>query len=316
MEWVSQVVDLPRDENQKQQQHEEHANVPITGSLFSLAAGALLPTSWVSGLTNMAFKYAFQQLVNQVKTPTTQEIILKNILSIPSSAFLPVFFGRGQAGGSIQTDPTTGGQERSINNTGKLDQAIDTYEKRGDLISKEGRITQDIKVSNRFIMIMFVSVLSFFFQYMGMNIMKKTISQNKGLTDLIEDEDDNRWANPNAWYKKKIASIYKQHSYYSTNRNPIEEANTTWEIKDFNSIRILYNTLVGMNYSLFRCMGGESDDPSHEIIHWTKILLYWEILVRLVKLHGLGPVRIATQLVLHTLMDKGREGLSKQRVQV
>jgi hypothetical protein len=168
-------------------------------------------------------------------------------------------------------------------------------------MSSEGKLTNDIALLNQYTMIIFVAILAFFFQFKGMTIMKENLAHDRGLTSGFNDEWDGQTPNPNSGFKKKIASLYQSDKYYTD-----EEDSVFWTPSRYSPVRIIYNTLVGMNQALFYCMGGTSDDPSHEIAHWAKILLYWEVLSRLIKRHGLGPTHLATQLILQTWMQSSK----------
>ena len=74
--------------------------------------------------------------------------------------------------------------------------------------------------------------------------------------------------------------------------------------QEMNPIRIVYNILVGINYILFHGSGYESIDPTAEIVHWSSILFYWEVLARLVQLYGWGPVSLATKLLFSDLWSE------------
>jgi hypothetical protein len=73
-----------------------------------------------------------------------------------------------------------------------------------------------------------------------------------------------------------------------------------------NPIRMAFNVLVSLNTGFFTLLGKQSVDPVAEVYHWGAIWFYWEVLTRLIQMHGLSPVHIAykqlhSQLVQHEL---------------
>jgi hypothetical protein len=96
-----------------------------------------------------------------------------------------------------------------------------------------------------------------------------------------------------------IQARYRKEPFYAhDNQRP-------WS-GEVDPVRVVYNILVGVNSSLFYVAGGNSTDPSAEIMHWSQILLYWEILARLVHLYGWSPVGAASRLLFTKLLARKR----------
>ena len=136
------------------------------------------------------------------------------------------------------------------------------------------------------------AVATLIFEYSGMQAMRvetrRTPFVMGGLTARVRETIHER-------YRHKT-------QYYS---NP----NSKFSVTEIDPIRTVYNVLVGVNTILFTVVGGKSADPTAEIVHWTSILLYWEVLVRLVQLYGWSPVGAAVRLFFSRLVEK--EGQKK-----
>jgi hypothetical protein len=226
----------------------QHA-VPHTGGLFLPLAYMFMPS-----LQRLTVNYALQQLGHAMLSNSQTPKFFSDIIS------LPFHFLSGKAPAPAA-----------------LDSAMDSYMKSGERIGKD--VFNRILDSNQNMMLLLVSVLSLYFQFSGMNIMREVHAKS----------DPER-------LKGYINARYSDSQYYNKKgtANPLK----------FDPVRIVYNTLVGLNHALFFCVGGESDDPAHEILHWTKALLYWEILARLLRVHGLGPLQLASRLLLQDLWQK------------
>lgn len=230
-------------------------------------------------LQKMAFEYAMREIAKTfISTTLNPWKLVSSILS--------------QVGGS--TVPGSRPQAQNI------DEAIDAYAKKGEN-SDFFKQASDAKQS---IMVLVVSILLFYFQYMGMITMKDVNSKYQTITALIDSDSDDLFSskqNPNSLMKRMLFQTYNANHYYQK-----QNGNASWthylDPRQYNAVRIVYNTLVGINSTLFSIIGGESTDPSHEIVHWGKVLLYWEVLARLLVLHGLGPVQLATHLFLHDIV--------------
>jgi hypothetical protein len=255
-------------------------SVPHTGGLFMPLAYMFMPT-----LQTLTVNYALQHLGSTILNSgaTYTQKIFNEVISLPFN------FLSGKAGA-----------EKAANK--ELDSAMDNYMKNGEKIGKD--IFNSILESNQTMMILLVSILSLYFQYMGMTIMKEANTNYQSITTFIDPEDSGQGSsstNVNSSFKKYIYSRYKRSSYYDNNAQGASEMANPFK---YDPVRIVYNTLVGLNHALFFCVGGESDDPSHEILHWTKALFYWEILARLLRLHGLGPLQLASKMLLQDLWGK------------
>lgn len=178
----------------------------------------------------------------------------------------------------------------------QIDDAIDTYSSHGDGLKR-------ISESKINIMIVVISILLFYFQYVGMNTMRV---EKKKYTSILQRSNKNEddilnQPTPNSFVKKKIFEVYNKSTYYQNNSSEEYEFDKWMDPREYLVVRGIYNTLVGLNSTLFYCLGGHSDDPTHEIVHWTKVLMYWEILARLIHRNGLGPMTMATNLLLSNL---------------
>lgn len=71
----------------------------------------------------------------------------------------------------------------------------------------------------------------------------------------------------------------------------------TLDMQTVDPVRAVYNVLVGFNHAFFYTMSGKPSDPAAEILHWSAIWFYWEVLAQLVRLYGLSPVTIAYRQV-------------------
>jgi hypothetical protein len=249
-------------------------NVPRTAMFLDWSANIAS-----SLLQKMAFEYAMREIAKTfISTTLNPWKLVSSILS--------------QVGGS--TVPGSRPQSQNI------DEAIDAYAKKGEN-SDFFKQASDAKQS---IMVLVVSILLFYFQYMGMTTMKDVNSKYQTITALIDSDSDDLYSskqNPNSLMKRMLFQTYNANHYYQK-----QNGNASWthylDPRQYNAVRIVYNTLVGINSTLFSIIGGESTDPSHEIVHWGKVLLYWEVLARLLVLHGLGPVQLATHLFLHDIV--------------
>jgi hypothetical protein len=249
-------------------------NVPRTAMLLDWPANIAS-----SLLQKMAFEYAMREIAKTfISTTLNPWKLVSSILS--------------QVGG--RTVPGSRSQSQNI------DEAIDAYAKKGEN-SDFFKQASDAKQS---IMVLVVSILLFYFQYMGMTTMKDVNSRYQTITALIDSDSDDLYSskqNPNSLMKRMLFQTYNSNHYYQK-----QDGNASWrhylDPRQYNAVRIVYNTLVGINSTLFSIIGGESTDPSHEIVHWGKVLLYWEVLARLLVLHGLGPVQLATHLFLHDIV--------------
>jgi hypothetical protein len=130
-----------------------------------------------------------------------------------------------------------------------------------------------------------VGVSTLFFEYVGMHAMvhetqRSRVVQTGGL-------------------KNALQTRYRQEPFYAQNNQPM------WT-GQVDAVRVVYNILVGVNSSLFYVAGGKSIDPTAEIMHWSQILLYWEILARLVHLYGWSPVGAASRLLFSRLLARRR----------
>ncbi len=255
------------------------SSVPRTGSLFLPMAYMFMPT-----LQTLTVNYALQHLGYSMFSSGASytQKLFTDVISLPFN------FLSGKA------------SAEKVNK--ELDSAMDNYMKNGEKIGKD--IFNSILESNQTMMILLVSILSLYFQYMGMTIMKEANTNYQSITTFI-DPADSDGANPtkvNSSFKKYIFSRYKRSAYYDANARG--SAGEMVNPLKYDPVRIVYNTLVGLNHALFFCVGGESDDPSHEILHWTKALFYWEILARLLRLHGLGPLQLASKMLLQDLWGK------------
>jgi hypothetical protein len=255
-------------------------NVPITGMFLDWPA-----TIASSLLQKMAFEYAMREIARTfISTALNPWKLVSSILS--------------QVGRTIVPDSRQ--QSQSI------DEAIDAYAKKGEN-SDFFKQASDAKQS---IMVLVVSILLFYFQYLGMTTMKDANTKYQKITALIDVNSDEIYSskqNPNSLMKKILFQSYNSNKYYKK-----QEGDDTLSWKDYlnprqyNAVRIVYNTLVGINSTLFSIIGGQSTDPSHEIMHWAKVLLYWEVIARLLVLHGLGPVQLATHLFLHDIVAESK----------
>ena len=267
-EWVlSQVDTLPK----------KKEKIPVTESLFSIIGYLALPS-----IQRIALNYGLQQLSQGMFHMSNASIqhILTTLLSLPF-------------------------KKTNYSSTGnvEIDNTIASHMYNGKKIATKGDYFREITESNQILMILMVSILSLYFQYKGMNIMQDENKKYQTITSKIDNDMDNSnesWIQLNTKIKKYIFSKYNDSSYY--NKELVTGASAL--LNDYHPVRIVYNTLVGINHSLFYIMGGRSDDPTHEIIHWTKILFYWEILARLLSRYGLGPMQIATNLFLHDIWSK------------
>jgi hypothetical protein len=255
-----------------------HKSVPVTGSiLLSILGSFALPT-----IQRMALNYGLQQLsqgLTQMSMASVQHF-LSSIISLPFQM-----------------------RNASVARPVDIDTAIFSNMLKGEKIISTGDFFAEINESKQIVMILLVTVLSMYFQYKGMDIMNSENEKYQKITAMIDEDtdiSDESWIRLNTKIKKYIFSKYNTSSSY----NPAVQDGGPMSIKDYDPVRIVYNTLVGINHSLFYVMGGRSDDPVHEIVHWTKVLFYWEILARLLGRYGLGPMRIASELFLHDIWSK------------
>ena len=253
----------------------KNAGIPITKGLFALP---LLSTLVLPTIHQITVSYALYNLAHSGASYVKNT--LNDFISLPVNLFF---------------------KKNTTTSNANVDSAIVSHMDKGEKLQHD--LFHHITESNRSLMLLFVSILSLYFQYLGMTIMKEENAKYKDMTAIIDDTNMDRNkgdAAVNSRVKQIIHSKYNTASYYKKSSEGVIHGNL-FNIKEYDPVRIVYNTLVGLNHTLFVCMGGQSDDPTHEITHWTKVLLYWEILARLLNLHGLGPLKIASSLFLHDL---------------
>ena len=260
------------------EEEEKESRIPRTRGFFLLP---LLSTLVLPTIQQITVSYAMRNLAS------LGTIYVKNTLNNLIS--MPVNF-------VFKTNTTASNAD--------IDSAIESHMNKGEKIQKD--LFNHITNSNRSLMLLFVSILSLYFQYLGMTIMKEENAKYKDITALIDDADmdKNKSAKGNASVNSRVKQIihykYNTATYYKTPAEGVIHQNL-FNIQEYDPVRMVYNTLVGLNHTLFVCIGGQSDDPTHEITHWTKVLFYWEILARLLNQHGLGPLKLASSLFLHDL---------------
>jgi hypothetical protein len=191
-----------------------------------------------------------------------------------------------------------------------LDDAVAAYSKKGGKILSNQNWVHSLSKANVAILVLLTSMISLYFQYIGMNIMRKENELFQKITSNLHMDNSGDY-DFNSWFKKKIMSFYETSDFYNSLEDQSVWSTDLFNVIKYHPVRMAYNTLVGINYALFYCLQGRSDDPSREIIHWTKILLYWEILARLIKHNGFAPVHLATRLLLYNLTKKSAS--SKRR---
>jgi hypothetical protein len=131
--------------------------------------------------------------------------------------------------------------------------------------------------------------------------------ENAKFQAITSHIDPNSYTTLNTKFKRYIFPKYNEAAYYNKEDSKSLFSRSTLNIKEYDPVRMIYNTLVGLNHALFYCLGGRSEDPSEEIVHWTKVLLYWEILARLLKQHGVGPMSLASNLFLSDLWGRRKD---------
>jgi hypothetical protein len=254
-------------QSQRESKSEGAAHVPKTGALLSLMGYLIYP----SLLQRIAVNYGLQQLsqgIFYMGASSAQQLFM-SLISMPYK--------------KLQ-------ETKNID----LDSVIKSHAQTG--LSLQDIFSQ-VTETNQNMMLLLASVSSLYFQFKGMSIMKEENAKYKGLSsNIISDKT-------NTAFEKYIFRKYDSASYYKE-RNESLLSQKTLEMQQYDPVRIIYNILVGMNHTLFYCMGGRSDDPTHEIIHWTKVLFYWEILARLLNRHGVGPMNIASEIFLNFLWTK------------
>ena len=154
-----------------------------------------------------------------------------------------------------------------------------------------GRPPQDwISQGSKHAVILGVAAAStLFFEFMGMYQMAEETKKSRILWDAQKDT----WT---GYLKNEVHKRYSDTPFYT---GPAYLKNL--KPNDVDPVRAVYNILVGINKTLFIFVRGESTDPTVEIIHWTSILFYWEILARLVNLYGWSPVGAASKLLFSRL---------------
>lgn len=180
----------------------------------------------------------------------------------------------------------------------RMDEAIETYASQTNLL-------QQITESKMNLMILVISIQLLYFQYVGMTTMKNQKKQYTSLLARVDSNEDdiivNSYKTSTDHVKRKIFDTYNKTTYYNNDESETYDINNWLNHNEYSIVRVICNTLVGLNSTLFRCLGGQSDDPTHEIVHWAKVLMYSQILAMLLNKHGLGPMTLATKLVLHEL---------------
>ena len=249
----------------------QNHNVPITTSLLSIMGYWAYPS-----IQRIAINYGLHQL-SQMGLVSIQDFFT-TLISMPYRRQSP--------------------SKKNID----IDSVIKSHMVNG-IATKD--VFSQITESKQTMMILLVSILSLYFQYLGMTIMKEENVKYQTLTTNILP-DTLRNDDINTKFKTYVFTKYDSSAYYNkdTQRDNSLFNQKSLQIKEYDPIRIIYNTMVGLNHTLFYSMGGRSDDPSHEILHWTKILFYWEIMARLLKKNGLGPMKIASELFLQDLWKK------------
>lgn len=264
---------------------------PKTGGMF-LTLGSYLITPTIQ---NMAMNFALKRLSHGILS----QAVASSIPSVFSSLVSMPFDYLGLKGLTKQNEDRL------------LDLDMRNYAKYGKEISMTEGFFKRISESNQVMMILLASVLALYFQYKGMITMQEETSRYQSVgshIDVLQEQDMPSTAF-SIWLKKSVFSKYREASFYENKIGDDRAPSTlfdksTLDRKQYDSVRLVYNTLVGLNHTLFYCLGGKSEDPVHEITHWTKILVYWEILARLLKQNGIGPMQIASQMFVHDLWSK------------
>jgi len=272
---------------QSQNTSTHSSSCPKTGGLFLHLASYLITPTIQNMAMNFALKELSQKIMNQALGSSIQGVFSK-IISMPFD-YLRL-------------------KSTETHDDSSLDIRVNNYAKRGKEISTTDGFFTRISESNQTMMILLASVVSLYFQYIGMMSMKEDYPKYTAIDSHVDGKklDDKPSASFIIKLKEDIYSKYKKSDfYYAPQDNKTSNLFDTksLNIKEYNSVRLIYNTLVGLNHTLFFCLGGNSQDPIHEIIHWTKILVYWEILARLLKQNGLGPMQIASQMFVHDLWN-------------
>lgn len=247
---------------QSQNTSTHSSSCPKTGGLFLHLASYLITPTIQNMAMNFALKELSQKIMNQALGSSIQGVFSK-IISMPFDY--------------LRLKSTDKRDDDS------LDIKVDDYAKHGKEISTANGFFTRISDSNQTIMILLASVLSLYFQYVGMMTMKQEQDKYNAIgshVDYLKMQDK-----PSASFSLNLKKFI--HKNYEKN----------------NSVRLIYNTLVGLNHTLFFCLGGNSREPFDEITHWTKLLMYWEILARLLKQNGLGPMQMASQMFVHDLWN-------------
>jgi len=152
-----------------------------------------------------------------------------------------------------------------------------------------GSLLKTLTESRRSIALFLCAVTTLFLEYFGMTAMQTETRQN---AHALPSQDS---LSLTTQIKKTIHTRYQRSPYYQR-----KDANRILDLKDVDAVRAAYNILVGVNQVLF-AVGGTSTDPSAEIVHWSAILLYWEVLSRLLHLYGWAPLSAASRLLLSNL---------------
>ena len=258
--------------------------IPMTSSPYALFHFA----KWfMPSLQTMAVNYAMKTIIDQVNPVKFIPAIVDSI--VPSKYFWNT-------------------QEKK-----RMDEAIETY-------ASQTNPLQRITESKMNLMVLVISILLLYFQYTGMTTMKDKQKQYTSLLDKINGNEDDLIPNSNKaknFLKHNIFGAYKKSRYYKDDDDDDDDNEDTiidqWlSPKEYSIVRVIFNTLVGLNSTLFLCLGGQSDDPTHEIVHWAKVLMYSQILTMLLRKHGLGPMTLATKLVLRKLWTMKKKKVGKE----
>jgi hypothetical protein len=172
---------------------------------------------------------------------------------------------------------------------GRAPQRTNALELISDLLSgrqRRGSVSEWSPQSTGYTLILGLSALSvLFFEYVGMEAMQNETKKGKIL---------NNTHTLAGYCRQSIQTLYETGTAYYTSAQP------EFSLAEISLQRTIYNVLVGVNTKLFSLVG-YSTDPTAEVFHWTAVWLYWEVLVRLVRLHGWSPVGAAVRMLFAKL---------------
>ena len=269
--------------------------------LISIGAAFVLP-SLVPAVTGLA-GHLTKQAATQALNYSIQELAKGNLGSqvstsvLQSMLFLPTSLFSSMMSPNQQKIDRLIEQGRAYNSKSGGSKSSDDF--------KEILLDQ-FDNKGRAIILGLGAVSVFFFEWMGMEVMKGEThkndilltSQDQGVIGLCKGMVQKQYTHKTDYYIKKAGEV---------------EGEGHFHLNEMDPVRTVYNVLVGVNYILFWASGHHSSDPTAEIVHWTSILFYWEILVRLVRLHGWSPVAGASKLLLADLWSQQQRTVAQPK---